>query len=407
VALTSVQRHDLRLLAGFRGFSILGDSIALITLFLRVAHHGQGWMIAVLAIAGALPLVVLAPLAGYVVDRLPAKTFLAILCALEAVICVGIGYWHGNVVTISLMALLTCGVAFSLPGYSALVPTLSGEENVAVAQSTIQSVQGVAITAGPAIGGLLVGAIGQSGPLYLDAASFALAGVGTLLLSSDRRPRAKSAHPQKTEHELSAGLRHLFRDPLLRPVVVTVSVFMLSLGAVNVAEVFFITRTLHASAFFYGLVGTSFGVGSVIGALASRRLKQDPLTLVRTALLCVAAISVLLGSVGLVEHVVYVFPLMAVTGVAVGIVNVAASTLFAVQTPEHLRGRVFAATGAMFTSAEIGSMVLGGLLLTVLAPRTIFQLAGVVSTFTVGVVGPLELRTSLRAHTRATKAQGD
>ncbi len=407
MALTSVQRHDLRLLAGFRGFSILGDSIALITLFLRVAHHGQGWMIAVLAIAGALPLVVLAPLAGYVVDRLPAKTFLAILCALEAVICVGIGYWHGNVVTISLMALLTCGVAFSLPGYSALVPTLSGEENVAVAQSTIQSVQGVAITAGPAIGGLLVGAIGQSGPLYLDAASFALAGVGTLLLSSDRRPRAKSAHPQKTEHELSAGLRHLFRDPLLRPVVVTVSVFMLSLGAVNVAEVFFITRTLHASAFFYGLVGTSFGVGSVIGALASRRLKQDPLTLVRTALLCVAAISVLLGSVGLVEHVVYVFPLMAVTGVAVGIVNVAASTLFAVQTPEHLRGRVFAATGAMFTSAEIGSMVLGGLLLTVLAPRTIFQLAGVVSTFTVGVVGPLELRTSLRAHTRATKAQGD
>jgi MFS family permease len=402
-----VQRRDLRLLAAFRGFSVLGDSIALITLFLRVAHHGQGWMIAALAIAGALPLVVLAPLAGYVVDRLPAKTFLAILCALEAAICVGIGYWHGDVATIALMALLTCGVAFSLPGYSALVPTLSGEENVAVAQSTIQSVQGVAITAGPAIGGLLVGAIGQSGPLYLDAASFALAGVGTLLLSSDRRPQAKVSHAEKTEHELSAGVRHLLRDPLLRPVVVTVTVFMLSLGAVNVAEVFFITRTLHASAFFYGLVGTSFGVGSVVGALTSRRLKQDPLALVRTALLCVAVISVLLGTVGLVEHVVYVFPLMAIMGVAVGIVNVAASTLFAVQTPENLRGRVFAATGAMFTSAEIGSMVLGGLLLTVLAPRTIFQLAGVVSTFTVCVVGPLELRTSLRTHARAPKAQGD
>lgn len=407
MALTSLQRRDLRLLAAFRGFSVLGDSIALITLFLRVAHHGQGWMIAALAVAGALPLVILAPLAGYVVDRLAAKNFLAMLCAVEAVICVGIGFWHGDFATISLMALLTCGVAFSLPGYSALVPTLSGEENVVVAQSTIQSVQGVAITAGPAIGGLLVGAIGQSGPLYLDAASFALAGVGTMLLSSDRRPQKKVSNREKTEHEVSAGIRHLFRDSLLRPVVVTVTVFMLSLGAVNVAEVFFITRTLHASAFFYGLVGTSFGLGSVVGALASRRMKQEPLTLVRTALLCVAIISVLLGTVGLVEHVVYVFPIMAVTGVAVGVVNVATSTLFAVQTPELLRGRVFAATGAMFTSAEIGSMVLGGLLLTVVSPRTIFQLAGVVSTLTVGVVGPFELRMSRRAHARKLVAQGD
>jgi predicted MFS family arabinose efflux permease len=212
---------------------------------------------------------------------------------------------------------------------------------------------------------------------------------------------------EKTEHELSAGVRLLFHDPLIRPVVVTVTVFMLSLGAVNVAEVFFITRTLHASAFFYGLVGTSFGVGSVVGALASRRLHQDPLALVRNSLIGVALISVLLGSVGLMEHVVYVFPLMTVTGLAVGVVNVAASTLFAVQTPEDLRGRVFAATGAMFTSAEISSMVLGGLLLTLLAPRTIFQLAGVVSTLTVGVVGPLEMRTSLRAHARARHSQGD
>lgn len=407
MALTSVQRRDLRLLAGFRGFSFLGDTIALITLYLRVANHGQGWMIAALSIAAALPLVALAPFSGYVVDHVPAKTFLALLCGFEALVCVAIGYWHGDFATISLMALLTCGVAFSLPGYSALVPTLSGEENVAIAQSTIQSVQGVALTAGPAIGGLLVGAIGQSGPLYLDAASFALAGLGTLLLRTDRRPQAKVSHVEKTEHELSAGVRLLFHDPLIRPVVVTVTVFMLSLGAVNVAEVFFITRTLHASAFFYGLVGTSFGVGSVVGALASRRLHQDPLALVRNSLIGVALISVLLGSVGLMEHVVYVFPLMTVTGLAVGVVNVAASTLFAVQTPEDLRGRVFAATGAMFTSAEISSMVLGGLLLTLLAPRTIFQLAGVVSTLTVGVVGPLEMRTSLRAHARARHSQGD
>jgi len=398
MALSPVQKRDLRLLSLFRGFSFTGDSIALITLYLRVAHHGHGWMIAALSIAAALPLVLLAPVAGYVVDHLPAKTFLALLCVFEGLVCAGIGLWHGNIATILLMALLTCGVAFSLPGYSALVPVLSGEENIAVAQSMIQSVQGVALTAGPALGGLLVGALGQSWPLYIDAASFALAGLGTLFLRTDRRPSPKESD-EKTEKEMSAGVRLIFSDAYLRPVVVTVAVFMLSLGAVNVAEVFFITQTLHASAFMYGLVGTSFGAGSIVGSLSARSMKQEPLTLVKIALVSIAIISVLLGAVGFMEHVVLVFPLMAATGIAVGVVNVAAATLFAVQTPEALRGRVFAATGALFTSAEIGSMVLGGLLLTLVAPRTIFQLAGVFSILSVFIVGPLELRTSHRAHT--------
>ncbi len=403
--MSAVQRRDLRLLALLRGVSVLGDSIALITLYLRVAHGGQGWMIAALSIAAALPLVALAPVAGYVVDHVPAKTFLSLLCLAEAAVCASIGVWHGNFVTVVLMALLTCGVAFSLPGYSALVPTLSGEENVVVAQSTIQSFQGVALTAGPALGGLLVGATGQSWPLYFDALSFLLAGVGTFLLRTDRRPKVLETHETKPERDLGAGVRLIFTDPMLRPVMVTVTVFMLSLGAVNVAEVFFITRTLHASAVFYGLTGTSFGVGSVVGSLASKRLRQDPLVLVSTSLLAIAAIGVLIGAVGLVEHVAYVFPLMAATGVAVGVVNVAFSTLFAVQTPESLRGRVFAASGALFTSAEISSMALGGLLLTTLSPRTVFQLAGVFSTVTVFVIGPLELRTSRRA--RSLEVQGD
>ncbi|HEY5267399.1 MAG TPA: MFS transporter [Acidimicrobiales bacterium] len=405
MALTPVQKRDLRLLALFRGFSFLGDSITLITLYLRVAHHGHGWMIAALSIAAALPLVLLAPFAGYVVDRLPAKTFLALLCVFESLVCAGIGLWHGNVATIFLMALLTCGVAFSLPGYSALVPTLSGEENVAVAQSTVQSAQSIALTAGPALGGLLVGALGQSWPLYLDAASFALAGLGTLLLRTDRRPSTRAAD-EKSKKEMSAGVRLIFSDPYLRPVIVTVTVFMLSLGAVNVAEVFFITQTLHASDLMYGLVGTSFGAGSILGSLSGRVLKQEPLSLVKISLFAITFISVLLGAVGLMEHVVFIFPLMVVTGVAVGLVNVAFSTLFAVQTPEALRGRVFAATGALFTSAEISSMVLGGLLLTLVAPRTIFQMAGVFSILSVIIVGPLELRTSHRAHHSAL-SQGD
>jgi MFS family permease len=97
---------------------------------------------------------------------------------------------------------------------------------------------------------------------------------------------------------------------------------------------------------------------------------------------------------------------MGVTGIAVGVVNVAIGTLFTIRAPENVRGRVFAATGALFTSAEIGSMMLGGLLIGLIAPRTIFQLAGILSTVTVLTVGPLELRTSAKAHGLLSDAQG-
>ena len=301
-----------------------GDSIALVTLYLRVAHGGHGWMIAALSVAAALPLVALAPLAGHVVDRLPAKSFLSALCGFEALACVGMGLFHGDGVTIALMALLTCGVAFSMPGYGALVPTLSGEENVAVAQSSVQSVQGVALTAGPALGGLLVGRDGpELAPLRRRDQLRARRGRDD---APGQRPDDLT-HPTTRRRNVTSGrgCDSIFTHPLLRPVMVTVTVFMLSLGAVNVAEVFFITRTLHASALFYALVGTSFGLGSVAGSLASRRLPQAapvlghgcPARDDRDPSACSSA-SWAWSSTWATSD-----PLMVATGVAVGVINVA------------------------------------------------------------------------------------
>ena len=54
--LARTRRRDLRLLALLRGVSFLGDSVALVTLYLRLAPQGHAWEIAALSIAGALPL---------------------------------------------------------------------------------------------------------------------------------------------------------------------------------------------------------------------------------------------------------------------------------------------------------------------------------------------------------------
>ena len=404
---TSVQRRDLALVATLRGVSYLGDAIALIALYLRLAHGADAsWAIASLSVAASLPLVVLSPIAGFVIDHSPAKRLLVILCVLEGVVCVGIGLWHGRILTIALMALLSCSVAFSFPGYSALVPKIAGEENITAANSTMQSIQGIAAVAGPGLGGLLVGLLGQSWPLYFDAISFGLGALGTLMLVTDRRPDPGVARPKKGERDLGAGMRILFKDGVLRPLVITFVVFLLALVMINVAEVFFITRTLHSSALMYGFVGASFGAGNIVGAVAASKLHQGDVALAKASLVSLIVVSVFVGLIGLVEHVGYMYPILVIMGVAVGLLNVAFTTLMTVRTPETQRGQMFAASNAAFTSAEILGTVFGGLILTLVAPRTVFQIAGIVTTVVAIVFGPFALRATRLAKNRERATQG-
>jgi MFS family permease len=121
-------------------------------------------------------------------------------------------------------------------------------------------------------------------------------------------------------------------------------------------------------------------------------------------LLSIVVIGVMIGSVGLVEHIGYIYPLMVVAGFAAGIANVSSSTLLALRTPEHLRGRVFAAFGAIFNAGEIGSYAAGGLVLVAIAPRTVFQVAGVAATLAALLLGPFAFRASRAAHSRERRA---
>jgi MFS family permease len=334
------------------------------------------------------------------------KRLLVILCLFEGLVCVAIGYWHGRDVTIALMALLSCSVAFSFPGYSALVPKIAGEENLTSANSTMQSVQGIAAVAGPGLGGLLVGLFGQSWPLYFDAISFGVASIGTWFLVTDRRPEPGVERPKKGERDLGAGMRVLFGDGILRPLVITFVVFLLALVMINVAEVFFITKTLHSTAVVYGLVGTSFGVGNIVGAVGASKIKQHDVSLAQASLACCIVIAVATGLIGLAEHVGYLFPILLVLGTAVGVVNVTLTTLMTVRTPEANRGQMFASSSAVFTSAQILGTVFGGLILTVIAPRTVFQVAGVATTVVALVFGPFALRATRSAKKSELETQG-
>lgn len=398
-------RRDVHLLAVFRAISFVGDGVALVALYLRVAPSGHAWAVAALGIAAALPVVVLSPVAGLVVDRVRAKPFLTTLAGAEALVCAGLGYWHSVLATIALTFALNLIVAFSLPGYSALVVAITGSEHVTRSQGALQGAQGLASIAGPVLGGILVGTLGQSWPLYLDALSFALGGVGTTLIHHDRRPERVAS--DATRHEMMAGVVLVAHDAVLGPVILNVAVFLLTLGTVNVAEVFYVTVTFHGTALAYGLIGAFFGLGTVGGAIAASRRRGDEVYMTRALTYAVVLVGVFITATGLVSHVNEIYPLMVLAGLAVGIANVAATTLFALRAPDHLRGRVFAAAGAASTAAQIGATALGGAILSVVSPRSVYLIGGSLATVTAVGLGTLAIRASRAPQVPGRAVQGE
>jgi hypothetical protein len=67
---------------------------------------------------------------------------------------------------------------------------------------------------------------------------------------------------------------------------------------------------------------------------------------------------------------------------------------------------MFAASNAAFTSAEILGTVFGGLILTLVAPRTVFQIAGVATTIVALLFGPIALRATRSAKHTELGTQG-
>ena len=262
MSFTNAVRRDLALVAAGRGLSLLGDEVAVIALALWASHQGRGTLaVAALVMAATLPQLLAAPVAGLLVDRLPARRLIATVSLLQAVVCLGlvpaIGAGDLGAVLV-LVVLLNVGQTVAGPAWQALVPAIVGPDRLTRALSFVQGTTAAAMLLGPAVGGLLVGAVGTASALVVDAVSFLVLAVVAVALRHDRRPERSGPRQQG---EMSAGIRLIAADPLLRSVVVLITALVLAAGAINVSEIFLVTRTLGAGPEAYGAVGALFAAG--------------------------------------------------------------------------------------------------------------------------------------------------
>ncbi|MGH2891916.1 MAG: MFS transporter [Solirubrobacteraceae bacterium] len=280
--------RDYRLLVGGMSVSLLGDGLFLVALAWQVyALSNAPTALASVGIAMTIPTIICLLLGGAVSDRYDRRLVMLGADAVRALSLATLAFLSvsGALHLWQLMAvavLYGAATAFFAPASDALVPQLLPAGALAQANSLDQLIRPLALRlAGPAVGGVLVGAIGVGWAFGLDAASF-LVSAGTLLaMSPVRRPPAAADGARSVRREVVAGLRYVRGHAWLWATLVSAAIaYLLFMGPTEVLVPFIVKNRLSDGAGALGLVFAAGGLGSLLCAIVvgQRGLPRRSLT---------------------------------------------------------------------------------------------------------------------------------
>jgi MFS family permease len=261
-------------------------------------------IVALVQASNVLPIMALSLIAGAVSDlfdrrklMLAAQIMALIFSALLAVLT-----YSGAITPWSLLALtflVGCGTALYGPAWQSAVGEVvpRGDLPAAVALNSIGF--NIARSVGPAIGGFIVAVLGSQAAFTINTLSYL--GLIVALLRWKRPVEARKLPPESIASAMIAGLRYVRLSPAIRAVLFRSTVFGIAASAVWALMPLIARDQIGGGPTVYGFLLGAFGVGAVLGAGASTRLRArlSAERVVELATLCFAIASLVAAFSGL------------------------------------------------------------------------------------------------------------
>lgn len=265
---------------------------------------------------------------------------------------------------LAVVAVTGVATVFFDVAYQSYLPSLVDEERISEGNAKLQISATTAQVAGPALGGLLVRALGAPLVIAADALSF-LGSVGFTLAIRHRETLAPVADRRPLRVEIGEGLAFVVRQPLLRRIVATTGGSNLFGAASSALLVLYAVRELGLSEADLGLVLGGGALGGVAGALAAgpvmRWIGEGP-AIAFPLLLGVpaAALLPLADGRGRTAAMVLLTVSGVLVGVAVVVYNVAQVSFRQRLCPRPLLGRMNASVRfVVWGTAPLGALAGG------------------------------------------------
>ncbi len=381
----------VRRLATARLISITGGAAAYTALMFTVYERTRSpaWLSATLVLTfGVTGL--LAPIAGAIGDRFDRRRVMIVsdlagVAAFAGMAFAGDPGW--------LLALAFISAVVETPFWmasAAAIPNMVEPSDLSWANSLISLGRNAGIMVGPAIGGVLVAAIGPAWVFGLNAMTFA---VSAVLVWTVRAP-FEGERSDATEHRgLRAGFVFIARDRVLRTLVLAWTGLVFGFGLVMVADVPLVEH-FHAGSIGYGLLITFWGAGSVVGSFAGRFLNEDREP--RALFLGTALIAVTTAAIAVSPWFGPILVIALLSGVGDAIVLVAEQGIQQRRTPDAVRSRVIAASEGLTSIAFVMGFAAAGVVLRTVGPQNVYAIGGLTGAIGALVLLPILRRGSVR-----------
>lgn len=370
---------------GFRTFFViwLGQLVSLIgtgmsrfaLLIWAYEQSGAATTLALLGFFSWVPFVLVSPIAGVWIDRWDRRKVM-LLADLGAALMTGIivvllitdqlVIWH----LFLLEAVASACEAFQSPAYSATITTLLPKTHYARANGMRSMAQDASLVGGPLLGGIALAMLGLQGVLWVDLATFFVAGSTLLWVRIPSVAIIQDEDRQRSFwQQFRVGFDFLYthKGLLGLTLLFTAIIFFATLTYFSVLPALILART-EGDEVALAIVQSTLGIAGITGGLAvsfwGLPRRKIHVVLIATAISFSGDLIFAIGQ----SLPVWILG-ATIAAVAIPFITTANQTINQLKIPPQLQGRVFAVQNMLRTiAAPIGYLLAGPLADQVFGP---------------------------------------
>jgi len=264
--------RKLYVLSTAGALSWLGSSLTTFAVILRDKDHVGAMGVATYLLAFGVPIVFMSPISGLIADKFSSRQVVLPALTIMGLSSTSLAFFTQLWWVPCALFITAAAGALVGPAMQAVEVTITAPEDLPRVTGLMQSMASLGTLFAPALGGILVSTVGYFWPFMIDAISFWLLALVFFAINVNR---PAVVHEVGEKLSATAGLKFVFKEPLIRALVILVTILIITLGGFNVGEVFLMKDELHADNFIYGIVGALFAAGSIGGSVLTAAVKLN------------------------------------------------------------------------------------------------------------------------------------
>lgn len=370
--------------------SNFGDTLHYIALVVLVFElSGQGVAVAGLVAAEIIPVLLLGPVAGVVIDRFSRKAVLIGADLFRAALVLSLvwpqGVWHAYLVAAGLAA----GSTFFNPTVNAVIPVLTTEKQRLAANSVSWTTGRLVQIIAASIAGGIIAFVGTGAAFAVNAASFVFSAALIALLRIPPHAGQLAAGSKRGLGsffaDAKAGLDYARRDPFVSRLLIVQSLASFAVGGTGAMLVVLSERHLRQPPEGFAWLIGAIGLGALIGPLIPNTFAKD----YRNARWLF--VPYLIRGIG--DVLIAVFTPLPIALLILFIYGLNTSTGMVVFTstiqggiPDDVRGRTFTLLDVSWSTMRLVSLGSGGLIVDRFGIEPLYWIGGSL-LFAAGALG--------------------